>query len=283
MRAMSEAGIDERPLVEIAPTRGWRALDLAEMARFHELLGVLVWRDVKVRYRQTLLGVLWVVAQPLMTMLIFTILMNRVGRIQADGGVPYSVFILSALVPWTFFSSALLAASNSLIGSAHLISKVYFPRMIVPAASVIGSLVDMLVTLVLVAVLCVWYGIVPSASVAVLPLVAVVTTLFAFGCGLWLSALNVEYRDIRVVVPFVMQIWMYATPVAYPARVLPEKYRALVRANPMTGLIEAFRAGILGDAVPWGSLVYSAAVTAVVLVTGAFYFRRVERQFADVL
>jgi lipopolysaccharide transport system permease protein len=278
MRAMTEA-----PLVEIAPTRGWRALDLAEVWRFRELLGVMAWRDVKVRYRQTLLGVLWVVAQPLMTMLIFTILLNRVGKIQADGGVPYSVFILSALVPWTFFSSAVLAASNSLIGSSHLISKVYFPRMIVPGASVLGSLVDMFVTLGLVAVLCAWHRVVPGPALAVLPFVALLTTIFAFGCGLWLSALNVEYRDIRVIVPFALQLWMYATPVAYPLRVLPENWRALVRANPMTGITETFRAAILGHAVPWSSLAYSAAAAALVVITGAYYFRRVERQFADVL
>ena len=280
---MTEAGIEERPLVEIAPTKGWRALDLAEMFRFRELLGVLVWRDVKVRYRQTLLGVIWVVAQPLMTMAIFTILMNRVAGIQADGGAPYPIFILSGLVPWTFFSTAVFAASNSLIGSSHLISKVYFPRMIVPAAAVSGGLVDLVVTLVLVGLLCIWYGTAVGASLVLLPLIALITTVFAFGCGLWLSALNVEYRDIRVIVPYALQVWMYATPVAYPARVLPEEFRAIVRANPMTGLVESFRASILGTPIPWRALGYSTLVAAIIMITGAFYFRRVERRFADVL
>ncbi|HVE73192.1 MAG TPA: ABC transporter permease [Thermoanaerobaculia bacterium] len=280
---MSEAATDERPLVEIAPTKGWRALDLAEMFRFRELLGVLVWRDVKVRYRQTLLGVLWVVAQPLMTMAIFTILMNRVAGIQADGGVPYPVFILSGLVPWTFFSTAVAAASNSLLGSSHLISKVYFPRMIIPASAVMGGLVDLVVTLVLVGILCIWYGTGFGASLLLLPLIALLTTALAFGCGLWLSSLNVEYRDIRVIIPFVLQIWMYATPVAYPARVLPEEIRAIVRANPMTGLVESFRAAILGTPLPWRALGYSTLVAAIIVITGAFYFRRVERQFADLL
>jgi lipopolysaccharide transport system permease protein len=275
--------VEERPLIEIAASSGWRALDLAELFQFRELLGVLVWRDVKVRYRQTLLGVIWVVAQPLLTMIIFTVLFNRVARIQAGGNVPYSLFVMTALVPWTFFSTAVSAASNSLIGSAHLISKVYFPRMIVPASAVTGGLVDMAVTLAIVLVMCVWYGTPLGASLVLLPLVAVITTFFAFGCGLWLSALNVEYRDIRVVVPFLLQIWMYLTPVAYPASVLPTRFRFLVDLNPMTGLIEAFRASILSTPVPWGAVAYSVAFTAVVVVTGAFYFRRVERQFADVL
>ncbi|HEX6097601.1 MAG TPA: ABC transporter permease [Thermoanaerobaculia bacterium] len=275
--------VEERPLIEIAPSSGWRALDLAELFQFRELLGVLVWRDVKVRYRQTLLGVIWVVAQPLLTMLIFTVLFNRVAKIQAGGNVPYALFVMAALVPWTFFSTAVSAASNSLIGSAHLISKVYFPRMIVPASSVAGGLVDMAVTLAIVLVMCAWYGTPLSPMLLLLPLVAVVTTFFAFGCGLWLSALNVEYRDIRVVVPFLLQIWMYLTPVAYPASVLPAKFRFLVDLNPMTGLIEAFRGSILSTPVPWGAVAYSVACTAVIVVTGAFYFRRVERQFADVL
>jgi lipopolysaccharide transport system permease protein len=273
---------DERPLIEIAPSSGWRALDLAELFQFRELLGVLVWRDVKVRYRQTILGVIWVVAQPLLTMIIFTVLFNRVAKIRA-GDVPYSLFVMTALVPWTFFSAAVSAASNSLIGSAHLISKVYFPRMIVPAAAVAGGLVDLAVTLGIVLVMCVAYGIPLSVSLLLLPIVAIVTTLFAFGCGLWLSALNVEYRDIRVVVPFMLQIWMYLTPVAYPASVLPPRFRFLVDANPMTGLIEAFRGAILSTPIPWGAFAYSAGLTAILVVTGAFYFRRVERQFADVL
>src|SRR5687767_8519845 len=281
MHAMSESSIEDRPLVEIAPTRGWRAIDVAEIFRFRELLGVLVWRDVKVRDRQTVLGVIWVVAQPLMTMLIFTVLMNRVAKIQPDHDVPYSLFILVALVPWSFFSSAVLAASNGLVGSAHLISKVYFPRMIIPAASVAGSVVDMVVTLGLVIVLCAWYSTGIGVSVLAVPLIALIATVFAFGCGLWLSALNVEYRDVRVVVPFLMQIWMFATPVAYPASVLPERFRAIVRVNPMTAVVESFRSAILGEAIPWSALAYSAGFAALVVFTGAFYFRRVERQFAD--
>jgi homopolymeric O-antigen transport system permease protein len=280
---MNEAAVENQPLIEIAPSSGWRALDLREIVQYRELLQVMVWRDVMVRYRQTLLGVVWVVAQPLMTMLIFTLLFNRVAKIEADHGLPYSLFIMAALVPWTFFSAGVSAAGNSLIGSAHLISKVYFPRMIIPAASVLSGLVDMGVTLGLVIVMYVYYSIGISVTFLFLPVAALITTVFAFGCGLWLSALNVEYRDIRVVIPFLLQIWMYATPVAYPMRVIPVKYQWIAKLNPMTGLIEAFRAALLGAPLPWKSLGYSTAAAAIVAVTGAFYFRRVERQFADVL
>jgi lipopolysaccharide transport system permease protein len=280
---MTEAVVQEPPLIEIARSAGWRALDLREIWQYRELMNVLMWRDVKVRYRQTLLGVIWVVGQPLMTMIIFTLLFNRVAKIQADNGLPYSLFIMAALVPWTFFSTGVSTAGNSLIGSAHLLSKVYFPRMIVPAASVLSGMVDMVVTLGLVMAMYVWYSVGIGIAFLFLPVAALVTTLFAFGCGLWLSALNVEYRDIRVVIPFVLQLWMYGTPVAYPLRVLPARYQWIAKINPMTGIIETFRACLLGQPLPWASFAYSTAVTLVVTISGAFYFRRVERQFADVL
>lgn len=270
-------------VVEIAPTAGWRAIDLREIWQFRELLQILVWRDIKVRYRQTFLGVIWVVGQPLTTMLIFTLLFNRIARIQADSNLPYSLFVMAALVPWNFFSAGVSSAGNSLIGSAHLISKVYFPRMIVPAASVIGGAADALVTLALVLVMYVWYAVRVPWTVMFTPLVLVLGGIFALAVGLWLSALNVEYRDVRVIVPFLMQIWMYGTPVVYPLSVIPERYRWLVRLNPMTGIVQAFRASLLGESMPWLAVGYSSAVTAVILVTGAFYFRRVERLFADVL
>jgi homopolymeric O-antigen transport system permease protein len=270
-------------VIEIAPTSGWRALDLREIWQYRELLQILTWRDVKVRYRQTLLGVIWVVAQPLMTMIIFTLLFNRVAKISADHGLPYSLFVMAALVPWTFFSTAVTGSGNSLIGSAHLISKVYFPRMIIPASSVLAGLVDMAVTLGLVLVMYVWYSVPLSWSLLIVPLPVVVTAVLAFGFGLWLSALNVEYRDVRVVIPFLLQIWMYATPVVYPLKALPLKYHWIVRVNPVTGIVDAFRACLLGQPLPWASLGYAAVFGLVVMITGAFYFRRVERLFADVL
>jgi len=275
--------VQEQPLIEIAASTGWRALDLREIYHYRELLHVLIWRDVKVRYRQTLLGVMWVVAQPLLQMIIFTLLFNRVAKIQAEANLPYSLYIMAALVPWTFFSTGVNQASNSLIGSAHLISKVYFPRMIVPAASVLSGVVDMVVTLGLVIVMFFWYSIGISVTFAFLPIAIAITALFAFGCGLWLSALNVEYRDIRVVIPFLLQIWMYATPVAYPTSAIPQKYRWIVEVNPMSGVIDAFRSSLLGRPLRWSSLAYSMIVAVVLAVSGAFYFRRVERQFADVL
>ena len=271
------------PIIDIAPTSGWRALDLREIWQYRELLQILTWRDIKVRYRQTLLGVLWVVAQPLMTMLIFTLLFNRVAKISADHGMSYSLFVMAALVPWTFFSTGLTSSSNSLIGSAHLISKVYFPRMIIPASSVLAGLVDMAVTLALVLVMYVWYAVPLAWTLIFLPLPIIVTAVLAFGFGLWFSALNVEYRDVRVVIPFLLQMWMYATPVVYPLKALPQKFHWIVRINPMTGVVDTFRACLIGAPLPWGPLAYAAAFGLVVLITGAFYFRRVERLFADVL
>jgi lipopolysaccharide transport system permease protein len=279
----ADAVSDAKPVIEIRPGGGWRALDLREVWEYRELLHILVWRDLKVRYRQTFLGVVWVVAQPVLTALIFTLLFNRVAHIAAEGNVPYSLFVMIALVPWTFFSGGVTASSNSLIGNAHLISKVYFPRLIVPSASVLAGIVDMGVALALVMVMLVVARVPITPFFALLPLAIVLCSIFALGIGLWMSALNVEYRDVKVVVPFLLQLWMYATPVAYPLSVIPERYRWIATLNPMTGVIELFRSSLLGRAVPVGSVIYSVAVTIVVTVSGAFYFRRMERLFADVL
>jgi len=278
-RGMS--ALEQRPIV-IAPSSGWRPIDLREVWEYRELLAIFVWRDIKVRYRQTLLGVVWVVAQPLLTALIFTVLFNRMAKIDA-GNVPYSLFIMVGLVPWSFFSAGVSASGNSLIGSSHLISKVYFPRVIVPAASVLSGFVDMVVTVALVVVMTLVYRVGLGPQILFLPLAIAVAAVFAFGVGLWLSALNVEYRDVRVVIPFLLQLWMYATPVVYPLHVVPERYRWIAAINPMTGIVETFRAAMLGGAVPWSALGYSVAVTLMVLVSGAYYFRRMERLFADVL
>jgi lipopolysaccharide transport system permease protein len=272
-----------KPVVEIAPSSGWQAINLAELWRYRELLQIFVWRDLKVRYRQTLLGVIWIVAQPLITMLIFTLLFNRVARIQPDSNVPYSIFVMTALVPWTFFSAGVAASGNSLIGSSHLISKVYFPRMIVPAASIFAAAVDMVVTLGVVVAMLLWDRVPVTWTLLALPLAAVVCGVMALAAGLWLSALNVEYRDLRVVIPFLLQFWLYATPVVYPLSALPGRYRLLARINPLTGVVEAFRNSLTGQPIGWGALAYSTAVAVAVLAGGAFYFRRMERQFADIL
>ncbi|HKO01278.1 MAG TPA: ABC transporter permease, partial [Thermoanaerobaculia bacterium] len=262
---------------------GWRALDLREVWDYRELLHILVWRDLKVRYRQTFLGVVWVVAQPLLTTLVFTLLFNRLAHISAGGAVPYSLFVLVALVPWTFFSGGVTASSNSLIGNAHLISKVYFPRLIVPSASVLAGIVDMGVTLALVMAMLIFSHVPITASLALLPFAIILCAIFALGVGLWMSALNVEYRDVKVLVPFLLQLWMYATPVVYPLSVIPGRFRWIATLNPMTGIVELFRASLLGASVSWSSVAYAVAVTIVITVGGAFYFRRMERLFADVL
>lgn len=279
--AMATSASDDRPVIEIVPSTGWRAIDVTELFRYRELLVVLVWRDLKVRYRQTILGVAWVVAQPILTMVIFTVLFNRVAKIEPDRDVPYSLFVMAGLVPWAFFSSAVSAASNSLIGSAHLISKVYFPRMLVPAAAVLAAVADLFVTLGIVAVMALVYSVTPGPGLLLLPFVVLLAALFALGCGFWLSALNVEYRDVRVIVPFLLQIWMYATPVVYPRTVVPERYRWVIDLNPMTGIIEGFRSSLIHGEIPWLSLGVSLLVTLLLVISGAYFFRRVERMFAD--
>lgn len=280
-RERTRAG--EPRVIEIAPTPGWRSVDLPELWAFRELLWILVWRDLKVRYRQTLLGAVWVLGQPLLTMLIFTFLFNRVARFDAPGGLPYPVFVMAGLLPWTFFSNGVQASGNSLIGSSHLISKIYFPRLIVPTAAVLVGLADLGVSCLLLAGMMAWYAVAPTAMLLLMPVVLLLAFVLAEGVGLWLSALNVEYRDVRVIIPFVLQLCMYATPVVYPLHVLPERFRKLAVFNPATGIVEGFRSAALGTAPPWTALGFSAIGAVVVLVSGVLYFRRMERLFADVL
>lgn len=268
-------------IVEIAPTKGWRSIDLRELWAYRELLWILAWRDVKVRYRQTFLGIAWVVAQPLMTMLVFTILFNRVARIQSGSHLPYALFVMAGVIPWTLFSSGVSSSGNSLIGAGQLISKVYFPRMIIPAGGVAGGIVDMVVTLFLLAGMMALYRIGPGPMIFLLPVAIALTVILAFGAGLWLSALNVEYRDIRVIAPFIVQLWMYATPVVYPLSLLSPRLRVLAKLNPMTAAVELFRASLLGGEIPLKLLLYASTAALLLLVSGSFYFRRVERTFAD--
>jgi lipopolysaccharide transport system permease protein len=279
---MSDRAID-LPVLDIEASSGWRAIDFGELWRYRELFWILIWRDLKVRYRQTVLGAAWVIVQPLLTMLIFTFLFNRVAKIEAGGGISYAVFVLAGLLPWNFFASALQNSGNSLVGSSHLISKVYFPRLLVPAASVAAGLVDFSVTLVLLGGLLAWRSIIPGAALVMLPVIVAVLIFLAAGFGLWISALNVEFRDARVAVPFVLQIWMYATPVVYPLHILPERFRRLAFLNPMTGITESFRNCLTRQPIPWPALAVSAGWALAILVTGAYFFRRTERIFADVI
>jgi len=259
--------------LRIEPTRGWVALRLREVFAYRELLFFLVWRDLKVRYKQTILGVAWAVLQPLLTMLVFALFFGRLARVPSDG-VPYSLFAYTALVPWTFFATGLTMASNSLVGSAHLITKVYFPRLTIPLATVLAGLVDFALAFPLLFGLMWWYGVTPTIQVVWLPL----------GIGLWLSALNVQFRDVRHVVPFLTQLWMFATPIAYPSSLLPEKWRTLYALNPMVGVVEGFRWALLGTSTRPGPMIFVSAIAAtVLLVGGAYFFRRMERTFADVV
>jgi lipopolysaccharide transport system permease protein len=271
------------PVVEIRPRRGGASLDLDDVWRYRELLAFLVWRDLKVRYRQTVLGAVWAVLQPFVTMVVFSVVFGRLAGVPSDG-VPYPVFAFAALVPWTFFSAGIAQSANSLVGSQSLIKRVYFPRLVIPIAAVAVGLVDLAIASVVLVGLMLAFGIVPSLTLIwAIPLLALafVTSL---GVGLWLSALNVRYRDIRYIVPFLVQVWLFATPVAYPASLIGEPWRTLYALNPMVGVVEGFRWALLGtDTAPGPLVVVSGLVAVVVLITGALYFRRAEGSFADVV
>lgn len=267
----------------IQPTRGWRAIDLGELWAYRELLLIFAWRDLKVRYRQTLLGAVWVMGQPLVTMLIFTLLFNRIARLPSATGVPYPLFVLAGVLLWNFIAGAIQRSGNSLLGATHLISKVYFPRLVIPLSNVITDAVDLGVSALLLVPLMLWYGLFPGASILLAPLVVIAAGILAVGAGLWLAALNVEYRDIRVIIPWILQIAMYVAPVVYPLSAVPEKYRWLAVLNPATGLIEAFRGALFGTHVDLTPLVWSVVAAVLLFVSGALYFRRMERQFADEL
>jgi lipopolysaccharide transport system permease protein len=274
----------------IQPSRGWVSLNLGELWRYRELLYFLVWRDVKVRYKQTALGAAWAIMQPFFTMVVFSLFFGRLAKMPSDG-IPYPIFSYAALVPWTFFATALEQSSNSLVGSANLIKKIYFPRLAIPIATVLSGVVDFalaftvllgMITVLLGMMLC--YGIVPTVRVVVLPFFLVLALVAALGVGLWLSALNVEYRDVRYVVPFITQIWLFSTPVAYPSTLLTEPWRSLYALNPMVGVVEGFRWALLGSGTARGTMLAASSLAAIaLLVSGAYYFRRMEKTFADLV
>ena len=256
-----------------------------DLWRYRELFFILAWRDVAVRYKQTVIGVAWALIRPFLTMLVFTVVFNKVAKLDAPGSLPYALFVFAALLPWQFFSTALSESSNSLIGNANLISKVYFPRLIVPAGSVITSLVDFLITLGLMALMMIWYGFLPDWRLVTLPLFIVLAFGSAFGAGLWLCALNVEYRDFRYVIPFVVQFGLYVSPVGFSSDKIPEPWRLLYACNPMVGVIDGFRWALLRgeSALWWPSILTSVLLTSVLCLSGVWYFRRTERTFADVI
>ncbi len=279
----------EPPTVVIEPTSGWLSLGMREIHEYRELLYFLVWRDVKVRYKQTLLGAAWAILQPTLTMIVFSLLFGKLASIGSDG-LPYPIFAYAGLLPWTFFAQGLSHSSESLVGSANLIRKVYFPRLVIPAASVLAGVVDFAFAFVVLIGLMAFYGVWPGMPVLFLPLLLALAFATSLGIGMWLSALNVEYRDIRYVVPFFVQIWLFVTPVIYPASkvaAMLAKYGIppwVYGLNPMAGVVEGFRWALLGNGPgPWATIFTSAAVSAVLLISGAFYFRRMERSFADVV
>jgi lipopolysaccharide transport system permease protein len=267
----------------IEPPRGWQALELKELWRYREMLFFFAWRDIKVRYRQTVLGAAWAVLQPILTMVIFSVIFGLLAKLPSEG-IPYPVFTFTALLPWQLFAFALNSSSNSLISNQQLITKVYFPRLIIPLSSVIAGLVDFLVAFVVLIIMMLIYGIAPTAAIWVLPFFLLLAVASATGVGLWLSALNVQYRDIRHIVPFLTQFWMYATPIAYSSELIPANWRWLYSLNPMTGVVEGFRWALLGkSALDVPSLLVSAAVVILIFISGLYYFKRVESGFADVI
>ena len=271
------------PAMIIRPSRGWVSLKLPELWLYRELLYFLVWRDIKVRYKQTALGAAWAIIQPFFTMLVFTLFFGKLANIQSDG-IPYALFSYAALVPWTFFANGLSQSADSLVGSANLIKKVYFPRLVVPLAAVLSGVVDFALAFVVLIGMMLYYGIAPTLNVIWLPALLLLALITALGVGLWLSALNVEFRDVRYVVPFLVQLWLFATPIAYPSSLLPEPWRTIYGLNPMAGVVEGFRWALLGtNTAPGPMVLVSALAAAAILVSGAYYFRRMEKTFADVV
>ena len=271
------------PLIKIRPSKGWVALQLRDLWVYRELLYFLTWRDIKVRYKQTILGATWAIIQPLLTMLLFTLFFGKLGHIPSDG-VPYPIFAYAGLLPWTFFSNAVTNSGNSLVGSANLITKVYFPRMIIPGAAVGAGLVDFAIAFVILIALMGYYHVALSWNLLAVPLLLALTTLLAIGVGMWASALNVKYRDIRYALPFLIQLWMFFSPVIYPVSLMPQKWRWILWLNPLSGIIEGFRSSLFGvNQFDWTALSISIVVTLGILVYSAYSFRRMERVFADIV
>lgn len=268
--------------IRVRPATGWEGLAVRELWEYRELAYFLVWRDLKVRYKQTVLGVAWAALQPLVTVIIFSVVFGRLADLPSDT-VPYPVFTLAALLPWQLFSSAFSSAANSVVGSASLVSKVYFPRLIVPIASVLTTLVDFGVWVILLVALMIWYGIAPTVHVVWLPFLTLVALGVAFGIGLWVAALNVRYRDVRYLLPFVLQVWLFATPVAYSLELVPREWRLWYGLNPLVGVVQGFRWALLGSEAPGALLLITVLITAILIGFGAYYFRRTEDYFADLI
>lgn len=267
----------------IEAKKGWVPIDLREIWKYHELFYFLTKRDIKVRYKQTVLGGIWAIIQPSFTMVVFTLFFGKLAKVPSDG-IPYPIFVYAGLLPWTYFANALSSSGNSLVGSANLITKVYFPRLIIPASASLAGLVDFFIAMSILGALMIYYQFMPGIGIALLPFLVGLTFLCAVGVGLWLSALNVQYRDIRYAIPFLIQLWMFVSPVIYPVSMVGEKYQWLLALNPMGGVINAFRASLLDhQPIDWFLLSISAAIIFLLFLSGMYYFRKMEKTFADVV
>lgn len=270
------------PFILIKPKKGWVPLRLDELWEYRELLYFFIWRDVKIRYKQTIMGVSWAIIQPLFTMVVFSLFFGRLAGVPSDN-VPYPIFSYAALVPWTFFSNAFIQASNSLVNNASMIKKIYFPRLAVPLATVLAGSFDFVLAFVVLLGMMLYYGLMPTINVIWLPFFMIIALITSLGIGLWFSVMNVQFRDVRYIVPFLAQAWMFATPIAYPSSLLPKPWRIVYGINPMVGVVEGFRWALLGTDTSPGPIVIVSSIVAVgLLISGAFYFRRMEKTFADV-
>jgi lipopolysaccharide transport system permease protein len=276
------AELPDKPVLTIESGRRWAGLDLRDLWAHRDLFYFLVWRDVKVRYKQTALGVAWAVLQPVLTMVVFSAIFGRLAGVPSDGE-PYPIFVYAGLLPWNFFNQAVTSSSNSLVGNSTLITKVYFPRLVIPGAAVGAGLVDFAIAAVILFVMAFYYGVAFGAGLLMLVPLAMLTTLFAAAVGMWMSALNVKYRDVRYALPFVLQIWMYVTPIIYPVTFIPAHWRWVIALNPLSGMIQGFRSAIFGRPFDWSAIALSAAVTLTVLIYAAYAFRRMEKEFADII
>lgn len=274
---------DNASVIRIEPTSGWISLKLKEVWNYRELMYFLIWRDIKVRYKQTVLGASWAIIQPFFTMIVFTIVFGRIAKIPSDG-IPYPIFSYAALVPWTLFASGLGRASNSMVGSSNLIKKVYFPRLCIPIAAILAGLVDFFLSFLMLIAMMFYYGITPSLNVIWLPLLILLALTTSLGVSLWFSAMNVKFRDIGYIVPFITQIWLFMTPIVYPSSLLSEPWKTLYGINPMAGVVEGFRWALLStDTAPQPIIIVSSLVAFTILIGGLMYFRRMEKTFADIV
>jgi len=273
----------EKPFARIQASRGWGSLRLGELWEFRELVYFLTWRDIKVRYKQTVLGAAWAIIQPFLTMVVFSLFFGKLAKVPSDG-IPYPIFAYAALVPWMFFANGLSQSSNSLVQSANLIKKVYFPRLAIPISSVISGAVDFVLAFAVLLGMMLYFNIGPTSNVIFLPALVVLAFVTSLGVGLWLCTLNVQFRDVRYVVPFLTQFWMFCTPIAYPSSLLPEPWRTVYGINPMVGVVEGFRWALLGTETAPGAIIGVSSLAALgLLVSGAYFFRRMEKTFADVV